>query len=99
MFTTDELDGKTLSIDGFYVTTVDQHLVLTMDAQIAKAKHRIIFQNISALQIDHFSYPVQIFGLAVTDHSPEGWSPDLRYEVYDFEDARLHFFCEDITLT
>lgn len=99
MFTTDALNGKMLLIDNFHVTTVDQRLVLTMDAQIAKAKHRIIFQNISDLRIDHFSYPIQISGLEVTDHSPKGWSPDLRYEVYDFEDARLHFFCEDIILT
>lgn len=98
MFTTDKLDGKMLLIDDFRVTAVDQQLVLTMDAQIAKEKHRIIFQNISALRIDYFSYPVQISGLAVIDHSPEGWSPDLRYEVYDFEDERLRFFCADIIL-
>lgn len=98
MFTTDELDGKMLLIDDFHVTTVDQRLVLTMDAQTDKAKHRIIFQNISGLRIDHFSYPIRISCLAVIDHSAEGWSPDLRYEVYDFEDASLRFFCEDVIM-
>lgn len=98
MFCANELNGKMLMIDSIHVEAVSRQLVLTIDAYIDGIKHRIVFWNVSALKMDNVSYPMQISGLAVMDHSEKGWSSDVRYEVCDFEDGHIRFFCGEITL-
>ena len=94
----ENLQGKTLSIDKLQIETIDEQLVLSFDTFVCGKAYRIICRNVSALKIDNFSYPMQICGIAITDHSSEGWQVDRKYEVYDFEDGRIRFFCEEIVV-
>lgn len=98
MLTTDVLDGKMLLIDNLHITTVNQRLVLTMDADVEGKTYHIRFHNVSSLRIENVSYPIQISGFAIADNSAKGWQSDVRYEIYDFEDGMIRFFCEEITL-
>jgi hypothetical protein len=98
MLAAEIIDGKQILIDNLHITTVDQQLNLSMDAYIEGSLHHIVFHNISSLCIDSFSYPMQISGFAVTDNSANGWQSDARYEIYDFEDGAIRFFCKDITV-
>ena len=99
MLAANVLDGKTLLIDNFSVTTVDQRLILSLDADIEGKTYHIVFHNVSSLRIENISYPVQISGFAVADHSAKGWQPDVRYEVYDYENGMIRFFCEEIAVS
>ena len=96
MLATDELDGKMLLIDNLHITTVNQRLMLTLDADIEGKIYHVICKNVSSFQINSFSYPMQISGFAVVDNSTKGWQSDVRYEIYDFEDGSIRFFCEEI---
>ena len=98
MLATEIIDGKPIVIDNFHITTVDQRLIFSLDANIEGNLHHIVFHNISSLRIENFSYPMQISGFAVTDNSAKGWQSDVRYEIYDFEDGAIRFFCKDITV-
>ena len=40
--------------------------------------------------------PMQICGFEIRDHRADGWDADQRYEISDFEDGALHFFCREI---
>ena len=96
MLATDVLDGKMLLINNLRITTVNQRLILELDAYIEGKKYHIICKNVSSFQINSFSYPMQISGFAVVDNSTKGWQSDVRYEIYDFEEGRIRFFCEEI---
>ena len=39
---------------------------------------------------------MQICGFEIRDHRADGWDADQRYEISDFEDGVLHFFCREI---
>ncbi len=99
MLAIDVLDGKMLLIDNLHITTVHQQLLLTLDAYIEGKIYHIVFHNVSSLRIENVSYPIQISGLAVADNSAKGWQANVRYEIYDFEDGIIRFFCEKITLS
>ena len=99
MFSVDALDGKMLLIDNLHVTTVNQRLMLALDAYIEGKVHHIVFHNVSSLRIENVSYPIQISGFAITDNSAKGWQSDVRYEIYDYEDGIIRFFCENITVS
>ena len=96
MLAANVLDGKLLLMDNLHITTVNQQLMLTLDADIEGKIYHIICRNVSSFQINSFSYPMLISGLAVVDNSTKGWQADVRYEVYDYEDGTIRFFCEEI---
>lgn len=99
MFSADFLDGKALVIRNLQLESANQQLTLFLDAYIAKKACRIAFCNVSSLQLAELAYPMQIDGFAVKDHADDGWDPDKRYEIYDFEDEKIRFFCEDISIS
>lgn len=92
------INGSMLLIDSFAIETFNHQLILSLVARIGSITHHIVFHNVSALHIQDFSYPMQIPGIAVKDRLQEGWQKDVRYEVYDFEDGVLRFFCEKIDI-
>lgn len=99
MFSADFLDGKALVIRNLQLEATNQQLTLSIEAYIAKKTYRIAFCNVSSLQLAELVYPLQIDGFAVKDHADDGWSPDKRYEIWDFEDEKIRFFCEDISIS
>jgi len=56
---------------------------------------RFTFHRVSGLKIQDTH---QVCGLAVRDVRSRGWE-GIRFEVYDYENAAITFFCEDVTLT
>lgn len=52
------------------------------------------FYNISRMRFGELSNPLIIQGLCIVDHSQNGWENESRYEICDFEDNRIHFYCE-----
>ena len=56
---------------------------------------RITFCNVSCFQMGEVSSPLEIHGFEIINHSQEGWDKCVTYEIRDFEDSRVSFFCED----
>ena len=64
---------------------------------------KIIFQNdtwllrfhkASLFSIRELSLPLEIAGFEIMCHAAQGWEKDMTYEIYDFEDDHVKFFCE-----
>lgn len=59
---------------------------------------RIVFNNVSGLRIENFSPPLEVQGFEIINHSQDGYASDSRYEICDYENESINFFCENITL-
>ena len=58
---------------------------------------RIVFNNVSRLRIENFSPPLEVQGFEIINHSQDGYTSDSRYEICDYENDSLSFFCENFT--
>ena len=55
---------------------------------------RITFFNVSRFRVGELMVPVEVHGLEIINHSQKGWEKDFKYEIRDFEDDLICFFCE-----
>ena len=56
------------------------------------------FYNVSRLRVEDFSAPLEVHGFEIANHSQNGWEKDSKYEIRDYEDNRINFFCEHCTI-
>ena len=62
-------------------------------------KDRILrFENVSSIKMSSFSYQMVIGSMEIVDHKDDGWSIEKRFEVKDYEEGSLSFFCENYTI-
>ena len=73
---------------------IDNQLELSWKIYFNNAFFRMIFSNVSRFRIGEVSIPLEIHGFEIVDHSQNGWEKDSTYEIRDFEDDRVNFFCE-----
>ena len=85
------LGDKGLKFNKVTLSDENDQLVLSCETAV----HMIKFYNVSRLSIRDLSLPLEVDGIEVIDHSQMGWDKDSRFEIYDYEDGRIHFFCED----
>ncbi len=52
------------------------------------------FYNVSRFRIEELSLPLELQGLEIIKHLQNGWEQDLKYEIRDFENDQVGFFCE-----
>lgn len=72
----------------------DSRLVLYLKICSENKIFQMTFFNVSRFRIGEISIPLQIQGFEIINHSKNGWEKDLTYEIRDFEDDYIHFFCE-----
>lgn len=54
----------------------------------------ITFYNILRFRMENISAPLEVHGFEIINHSQNGWDMDSKYEIRDFEDDCVSFFCE-----
>lgn len=72
----------------------DNRLDLLWKVYFKNAVYQITFSNVSRFRIGEVSAPLEIHGFEMIDHSQNSWEKDSTYEIRDFEDDRVSFFCE-----
>ena len=90
----DFFQGKKVKILEMILTNEDNQLELSCKLCLDDAIYGITFYNVSRLRINNFSKPLEVYGFEVINHSQNGWEKDSKYEICDFEDDRVNFFCE-----
>ena len=70
--------------------------VLTLSFCADGKAQTLRFLSISDVTLRFPAIPLQICGFEIRDHRADGWDADQRYEISDFEDGALHFFCRKI---
>lgn len=86
--------GNKIEISEMLLKNVDNQLELSWQIHFENAVFRITFSNVSRLRISEVSAPLEIHGFEIVDRSQNGWEKDSAYEIRDFEDDRVNFFCE-----
>lgn len=90
--------GLGVRVESMLLDEVHNQVNLSMKMVSGGERYVLYCENVSSLSLISVSYPVQISGIAITGHSTDGWQADMKYEVYDFEDGVLRFFCQEIKL-
>ena len=86
--------GNKIEILEMFLKNVDNQLDLSWKIYFENAVYRITFFNVSRFRIGEVSMPLEIHGFEIISHSQNGWEKDSTYEIRDFEDDRVNFFCE-----
>lgn len=73
---------------------VDDRLELSWIISLKSAVYRMTFYNVSRFRIGCISIPLEVQGFEIIDNSENGWGKDSAYEIRDFEDDIVNFFCE-----
>lgn len=56
---------------------------------------RIEFKNVKSFFLQDVSGIIRISGFEIIDHKEDGWSPENRFEIHDFENGDIHFTCQE----
>ena len=86
--------GNKIEILEMVLKNVDNQLELSWKICFENTVHWMIFSNVSRFRIGEVSIPLEIRGFEMINHFQNGWEKDSTYEVRDFEDDRVNFFCE-----
>ena len=90
----DFFQGKKIEILEMILKNVDNQLDVLWKIQIENEFFQITFSNVSRFRMGVVSLPLEIHGFEILKHSQNGWEKDSTYEIRDFEDDRIGFFCE-----
>lgn len=86
--------GNKIEILEMILKNSDDQLELSWKIFFENAIFRITFYNVSRFRIGELSMPLEVHGFEIINHSKNGWEKDSTYEICDFEDDRVNFFCE-----
>ena len=94
----ESLRGKEIEILEMNLTSGDGGLTLTWNMRVDGSLLTAVFRNVSELRFDGLSAPVIIHGFEIVDHTADGWQRNSAYEIRDFEDCLVGFYCGEITV-
>ena len=86
--------GKMIEISEMILSNIDNQLDMTWKIYFENDTYKITFYNVSRLKTEDLSAPLQIHGFEIIDNAENGWETDSRYEIRDFENDSINFFCE-----
>lgn len=90
------IQGNKIEILEMILKNVNNQLELSWKTYFENAVFWITFSNVSRFRIGELSTPLEIHGFEIINHFQNGWEKDSKYEIRDFEDDRVNFFCENI---
>ena len=90
--------GNKIEILEMGLKNVDNRLELLWKIFFENEFFEITFSNVSRFRIGKVSTPLEIHGFEIINHSQDGWEKDSTYEIRDFEDDRVNFFCESFKI-
>lgn len=95
---TEVFQGKKIEILEMILKNINSHLELSWKIYFENSIFRIIFYNVSRFRVGELSLPLEVHGFEIINHSQDGWEKEFTYEIRDFEDDRVNFFCECIKM-
>lgn len=86
--------GNKIEILEMVLKNVDNQLNLSWKIYFENSFFWITFYNVSRFRIGEVSTPLEIQGFEIINNFQNGWDNDSTYEIRDFEDDCVNFFCE-----
>ncbi len=88
------LQGNKNEILEMVLKQTDGQLVLSLKICMEEKVFRMTFYHVSRFRIGEVSVPLEIHGFEIINHAQNGWEKDSTYEIRDFEEDHINFFCE-----
>ncbi len=95
----EQLSGKEVLVNRLVLQTEDGSPALLLELTCEGADYKILFEEVTCFTVAFQGYPFLIQGFEILDHSTDGWQADARYEIRDYEDHSIAFYCQNITVT
>lgn len=92
------LQGEEIEILNLNLTNKNNKLIMVWEIKVASTIRTVTFYNVSMLRICELSAPFIIYGFEIVDRSLSGWQSDTTYEIRDFENGTINFYCEKIVM-
>lgn len=89
------MQGQKVQILELSLSCIDSQLKLILNVAFNNTICVICFYNVSRVSIQELSMPLEIHGFEIISNKHKGWEQDSNYEIRDFEDGRIRFFCKD----
>ena len=86
--------GNKIEILEMILKNMDNKFKLSLNICFENVVYSISFYNVSKFRVGELSIPLEVHGFEIINHSQNGWGRDSTYEVRDFEDDLINFFCE-----
>ena len=90
-----QIQGKSLLISKLMFDANNK--LLEMHVTLEGKKMFMKFINVSQLKISNLFSEFLIAGFELIDQINNGWQPENRYYVHDFEQDTISFYCESIS--
>ena len=90
--------GNKIELIEMIITTEDNQLCLFWKTTFKDRIVQLKFFNVSRFRMGEISAPLEIHGFDIINHSQKGWENESKYEICDYEDNRVNFFCEKFEL-
>ncbi len=96
--TIEELQGQSISVRNLSLTDDDGYRTLILKVNCNGKDGTICFENVCRFSCVFMDSETVVSGFEIIDHSIDGWQSDARYEVRDYEEDSLAFYCEKVTI-
>lgn len=90
--------GKTVLVKSLNVNVADVVTMKMTCTADGTEPYTAEFINVSSLNIKDMSFPFEVAALEIIDNSERGYQNDRRYFVNDYEDGKISFYCEKISV-
>ena len=94
MFDLNQINGKKIYVDSIKITYDKSQLKLFLSASTIEVSFAATFFGVSRVTFENFSFPMEICGFEIISHQGEGWAQDSRFEIRDYEDGKVSFYCQ-----
>lgn len=92
------IQGQQIEILEFILNRVDYQLELSLKISCNNKVNLLMFYNVSDINMEDLSMPLQIAGFEILSNKNLGYDKAMSYRIHDFEEDRLHFYCEDFDI-
>ena len=96
--TLEELQGQSIAVRSLSLTDDDGCRTLILKVSCGGKDGTVCFENVCQFYCSFMTSETVISGFEIIDHSTDGWQSDARYEIRDYEENSLAFYCEKITV-
>lgn len=73
------------------------NLFININSQSKKSCVELSFFQVENFSVKNLFYESELYGFLIVDHSDDQYQNNSRFEILDYENERIHFYCKQYT--
>ena len=94
----DKINAHGIKVEELKLNITDMVPVLYLRVLVDNCIYHLEFTNVSGVNIRDFSLPFQVQGFEIMNNKSRSWDKALTYRIHDYEDQKIDFYCENVTI-